>query len=91
MIGAAGPTGGVGEGIGGRGPGDGGANRVAKLRVIEVLTLGVEFEKCVGVVAGVRLRRRVEEIALLRIHGKWPQKKTQKSRKKISVNSEAKG
>lgn len=58
-------VGGVGQGVGGRGPR---ANRVAELRVVEVLALGVELEEGVGVVGRVRLRRRFEKVVRLRIH-----------------------
>lgn len=55
----------VGQGVRGRGPR---ANRVAELRVVEVLALGVELEEGVGVVSRVRLRRRFEQVVRLRIH-----------------------
>lgn len=58
-------VGGVGQGVGGRGPR---ANRVAELRVVEVLALGVELEEGVSVVGRVRLRRRIEQVVRLRIH-----------------------
>ena len=50
----------VGERIGGGGPRHRRPNRVAKLWVIEILTLSVEFEEGVGVVARVGLRSGLE-------------------------------